>query len=65
MSINENYLKKLFRPPNEIISDNNCIRLDRNEPPFSAFSIIEDFISNDELKSLNLYPAWHPIDLYT
>ena len=52
----ENYISKLHRPSTKKKINNDFVRLDRNEPPFSAFEIIDGFLSNDELKSLNHYP---------
>jgi len=52
----ENYISKLYRPSPEKEMDDDFVRLDRNEPPFSAFEVIDGVISNDELKSLNHYP---------
>ena len=52
----ENYIGKLYRPSPEKKIDDEFIRLDRNEPPFSAFEVIDGFLSNHELKSLNHYP---------
>ena len=52
----ENYIGELYRPSAEKKMDDTFVRLDRNEPPFSAFEIIDGIISNHELKSLNHYP---------
>ena len=51
-----NYIGKLYRPSTEKKIGDEFIRLDRNEPPFSAFEVIDGFLSNHELKSLNHYP---------
>ena len=37
----ENYISKLHRPSTEKKINNDFVRLDRNEPPFSAFEIID------------------------
>jgi len=55
-----NYISKLYRPAVEKEVNRDYVRLDRNEPPFSAFEIIDTFLSNEDLKSLNHYP-----ELYT
>jgi len=60
MESKESYLKKLIRTPLQKKLPVGFIRLDRNEPPFSAFDIIEGILTHDDLKTLNLYP-----DLYS
>ena len=57
----ENYLRHLYRPPIEKKMEDDFIRLDRNEPPFSAFDIIEGLITHDDLKTLNHYPELYSL----
>jgi len=56
------YLEKQFRPHLEKTNRDKFICLDKNEPPFSAFDIIDGLITNDDIKSLRVYPD--PYDLY-
>ncbi len=57
-----NYLENLFRPLLSKSNRNEYICLDKNEPPFSAFEAVKDIITDNDIKSLRIYPD--PYELY-
>jgi len=57
-----NYISQLFRPYLEKTQRNKFICLDKNEPPFSAFEVVENLITDDNIRSLRVYP--NPYELY-
>jgi histidinol-phosphate aminotransferase len=61
MSYSE-YLSKLYRPSLEKTNKNSFICLNKNEPPFSAFDMVDGLITDNDIKSLRVYPD--PYELY-
>ena len=60
--LNKEYISKLYRPSLEKSDRNKYTCLDKNEPPFSAFDIIDNLFTSDDIKSLRIYPD--PYELY-
>lgn len=60
--IYKEYISKLYRPSLEQDDRNKFICLDKNEPPFSAFDIVDNLITDQDIKSLRVYP--NPYELY-
>ena len=58
----KDYISKLYRPSLEKNDRNEFICLDKNEPPFSAFYLVKDIISDSDVSSLRIYPD--PYELY-
>jgi len=58
----KNYLTNLFRPVLDKNNRNDFICMDKNEPPFSAFEVIDGLITDDDIKGLRIYPD--PYELY-
>lgn len=58
----QEYISKLDRPLLEETDRFSYICMDKNEPPFSAFELIKGLISNEDIKSLRIYPD--PYELY-
>lgn len=56
------YISKLYRPSLKNNSRDGMIFLDKNEPPFSAFDIIDNIFTDEDIKSLRVYPD--PYELY-
>jgi len=56
------YMSKLYRPPLEKNDRSKFICLDKNEPPFSAFDVVDNLITDQDIKSLRVYP--NPYKLY-
>jgi histidinol-phosphate aminotransferase len=56
------YISKLYRPSLEKTDRDEFICLDKNEPPFSAFDILGDLITDSDISSLRIYPD--PYELY-
>jgi len=54
-----NYLTKLYRPTLARNNREQFICMDKNEPPYSAFQIVDGLLTDDDIKSLRIYP-----DLY-
>ncbi len=54
-----NYLTKLYRPTLARNNRERFICMDKNEPPYSAFEIVDGILTDDDIKSLRIYP-----DLY-
>ena len=50
------YISKLYRPILEKTNRDVFICLDKNEPPFSAFDIVDNLITDEDIKSLRVYP---------
>jgi histidinol-phosphate aminotransferase len=57
-----NYLNELFRPKLEKGNRDQYICIDKNEPPFSAFELVKDLITDEDIKNLRVYPD--PYELY-
>lgn len=57
-----NYIKGLYRPILEKSDRASFICLDKNEAPFSSLDSIEELITSDDIKNLNIYP--NPYSLY-
>lgn len=57
-----NYLNGLFRPKLEKGNREQYICIDKNEPPFSAFELVKDLITDEDIKNLRSYP--NPYELY-
>jgi len=59
---NSLYLNNLYRPPLEKNNRDEFICLDKNEPPFGAFDIIDFQFTNKDFLKLRSYPD--PYELY-
>jgi len=58
----KDYMLGLYRPPLMKNSRETVLCLDKNEPPFSAFDCVDGLITNEDIKSLRVYPD--PYELY-
>jgi histidinol-phosphate aminotransferase len=50
------YISKLYRPILEKTNRELSICLDKNEPPFSAFDIVDNLITDKDIENLRVYP---------
>jgi len=56
------YISDLYRPSLAKSDRDRFICLDKNEPPFSAFDVVDNLITDEDIKSLRVYPD--PYELY-
>lgn len=59
----KDYIKNLYRPSLERSNRKEFICMDKNEPPFSAFDLLDTVFDNQDIKSLRVYPD--PYELYS
>lgn len=58
----KDYISNLYRPAFEKDSRAGFICMDKNEPPFSAFDVLDNIFDDNDIKSLRIYP--NPYELY-